>query len=231
MASSRSFFARFGRAALVGSPGVAILPFVFPLPPGIPVIAVLVNPAVLLMLAALVGASAAPKAGFRSTLILGSRSEPRALVGCLAGGMAMGFAVALVDHAAAPFWRTGDLPTLREGRDAAALALGLLYGGMTEEVLLRWGLMSAMALGLMRILPRPAASWSAAGLAAIVFAFAHLPALFIEAGALTPALTVRTLVWNGLLGLAFGAAILRHGLEAAILAHMGVHLGFAVAAA
>jgi hypothetical protein len=37
-------------------------------------------------------------------------------------------------------------------------------------------------------------------------------------------------IWNGLLGLAYSAAFLRHGLEAAVLTHMATHLGFALAA-
>lgn len=145
-------------------------------------------------------------------------------------GLVMGAAVALTDHATAPFWNAGLLPTLREGRDAADVAGGLLYGGLTEEVLLHWGLMSLLTPGLIRLLPRPSALWAGATIAALAFAVAHLPAIIFEAGTITPALMARTLIWNGLFGLVYGGAFLRQGLEAAILAHMATHLGFALAA-
>ncbi|WP_135449865.1 CPBP family glutamic-type intramembrane protease [Tabrizicola caldifontis] len=221
---------RAGRALLSGLPGVVLLPFVLPVPEGIPLAAVVVNPLGLLTLAALAGAWAAPKAGLGSALILGTSLRLRALAAWALAGIIMGAAIAISDHATAPVWNTVALPTLREGRDAADLALGVIYGGLTEEVLLRWGLMSLLALGLMRFLPRPLSLWVAAVLAALAFAVAHLPTVMIEAGTITPALMARTLIWNGLLGLAYGVGFQRHGLEAAILAHMATHLGFALTA-
>lgn len=224
------YILRAGRAALLGLPGVLLVPLVLPVPHGVPHAALVVNPLILLILASLAGAWAAPRAGLASFLILGTAPRLRALLAWALAGILVGMGVALVDHLTAPVWNAGLLPTLREGRDAADLALGLLYGGLTEEVLLRWGLMSLLALGLMRLLPRPCALWAAAILAALVFAAAHLPAVFLEAGAIPPALMARTLIWNVFLGLAYGAAFLRHGLEAAILAHMATHGGFALMA-
>lgn len=224
------YILRAGRAALLGLPGVILLPLVLPVPEGVPHAALVVNPLILLILASLTGAWAAPRAGLASFLIIGTTPRLRALLAWALAGILMGMAVALVDHLTAPVWNAGPLPTLREDRDATDLAIGLLYGGLTEEVLLRWGLMSLLALGLMRIFPRHRALWVAAILAALVFAIAHLPAVLLEAGTIPPALVARTLTWNGLLGLAYGAAFLRHGIEAAILAHMTTHVGFALAA-
>ncbi|GAB1479468.1 hypothetical protein MASR2M74_20320 [Paracoccaceae bacterium] len=230
MPPTSRFTLRAGRAGLLGLPGVVLLPFVVSVPEGVPPVVLVVNPAILLILAAFAGAWAAPKASLGSLLILGAAPRLRALSAWALAGLVMGVAVALTDHATAPVWNAGLLPTLREGRDAASLALGLLYGGLTEEVLLRWGLMSLLALGLMRLVQRTPALWAAATLAALAFAAAHLPAVILEAGTITPALMARTLIWNGLLGMAYGAAFLRHGLEAAILAHMATHVGFALVA-
>jgi hypothetical protein len=223
------FRTRVLRAVLLGLPGVAALPLLLPAPDGVPAAALLVNPTILLLLAALAGGWAAPRAGLGSAVVLRSVVAPRALLAWLAAGIAGGLIVAFLDHALGRVWDTG-LPSLREGRDAGDLALGLLYGGLTEEVMLRWGLMSLLALGLLRLLPRGPALWGAAVAAAILFALAHLPAVVLETGGLTLPLFLRTLLWNGLLGLAFGAAFIRHGLEAAIAAHMGAHLGFSLAA-
>jgi hypothetical protein len=224
-----TFRSRVLRAVILGLPGVAILPFVLPVPDGVPAAALLVNPAILLLLAALGGAWAVPRVGLGSAVVLRSNVDPRALLAWLAAGIAAGIVVAFLDHAFGRGWETG-LPSLREGRDAGDLALGLLYGGLTEEVMLRWGLMSLLAAGLMKLLPRGPALWSAAVVSAILFALAHLPAVMLETGGLTTPLLLRTLLWNGLLGLAFGAAFLRHGLEAAILSHMGAHVGFSIVA-
>jgi uncharacterized membrane protein YqjE len=221
--------ARVLRAVLLGLPGVAVLPFVHPVPDGIPAAALLINPAILLLLASLIGAWAAPRASLGSAAILGSGTHRRTLGLWLAAGIAGGVAVAVLDHSLAGAWDIG-LPSLREGRDVSDLVLGLLYGGLTEEVLMRFGLMSLLALGLLQLLPRVTALWAAAALAAILFALGHLPAIVMETGGITPVLLLRTLLWNGLLGVAFGVAFFRDGLEAAIFAHMGAHIGFFLAA-
>lgn len=218
------------RAFLLGLGGIAILPAVMELPAGAPIAAVLMGPLVLLALASVVGAWAAPRVGLNSLLALGSKVSAKAMVAWFAGAIALGLLVAFADHASAWLWNTPGIDTLREGRGLTELMLGILYGGLTEEVLLRWGLMSVLVLGLLKALPRRTALWLAAILTALAFALSHLPSAAVEAGGLTSALFARTLIWNGLLGLAFAAAFIRNGLEAAMLAHIGVHLGFALAA-
>lgn len=218
------------RTLLVGLPGILVMPFVLLLPPDVPAGIAMLNPLILLIAAAMLGQWAAPKIGLPSALILGSRIRLRNLALWSALGLCAGLAIAVLDHATASLWSSGNVPTLRENRDAATLALGLLYGGLTEEVIFRWGLLSLLAIGLSRLLPLSAALAIAALLAAILFALAHLPATLLDAGFATPALITRTLLWNALLGLGYGIALIRHGMEAAILAHMATHLGFALAA-
>jgi Type II CAAX prenyl endopeptidase Rce1-like len=225
-----SFRSRVLRAILLGLPGIAVLPFIVPVPAGVPPAAIVANPLILLVLAAVAGAWAAPKAQLQSTLILGFGLRPRQWLTWALAGLALGVSVSLVDHATAPIWNTAQLATLREGRNGADLALGILYGGLTEELVFRWGLLSLLALGLMRLLRRTAAMWLAVMIAGVLFALAHLPAVLIGTAEITPALAARTLIWNGLLGSAFGAAFLKAGLEAAILAHVAVHIGFSLAA-
>lgn len=222
---TRSFPMRALLAALAGLPGVLALPFLAPLPPGIPPVLAMVNPAVLLCLMAVAGAWAVPKLG------LAFLSQGRAGLALWAtAGLVAGLVVALLDAALAPFWAGPGMETLRDDRGMGAVILGVLYGGLTEEVIFRWGLLSLLALGLSRVLPRGVARAMAAGLAALAFALAHLPAVAMMAEGVTPALILRTVGWNGLLGLIYGAAFLRGGLGAAMLAHGATHLGFALAA-
>jgi membrane protease YdiL (CAAX protease family) len=185
---------------------------------------------ILLVVAAIAGSWAAPQAGLRSALILGSRLRLTRIAGWCVTGCAAGVAVALLDHAAAPLWQTIPVPTLREDRDAADLWLGLLYGGLTEEIVMRWGLTSVLILGLHRFVARRLAVAAAVVLSSAAFALAHLPAVLLTVGDPTPGIVLRTLLWNGLLGVTFGVAFARDGLEAAIGAHLGVHLGFAAVA-
>lgn len=228
--TDRSFAIRTCAPVLVGLPGVVALPFLADLPPGLPPLAVMANPAILLILMALAGAWAAPKLGLRSGLVLGSRIGGRGLAFWVGGGLVAGLAVALLDHALAPLWAVEGVASLREGRTAEMVVLGVIYGGMVEEVIFRWGLLALVALGLLRVLPRRAALWGAAAVAALAFALAHLPAMAMGVEAVTLPLILRTLLWNAALSLIYGAALLRQGLEAAMLAHAATHLGFALAA-
>jgi membrane protease YdiL (CAAX protease family) len=60
-------------------------------------------------------------------------------------------------------------------------------------------------------------------LVAVLFGLGHLPAT----SAITPLTTMlvlRAVVLNGIAGIAFGYLYWRHGLEAAMIGHMGAHL-------
>lgn len=228
--TERRFPSRIWLAVLLGLPGVLALPFLAPVPAGIPPLAVMANPAILLGLMALAGAWAAPRMGLGSSLVLGSAVGWRRLAVWAGIGLAAGVAVALADHALAPLWAAPGMESLRSGRSAGDVLLGVLYGGMTEEVIFRWGLMALLAAGLARLMGRRAALWGAAFVAALAFAAAHLPAAAMGAEAVTMPLVLRVMVWNAVLGVIYGVALIRQGLEGAMLAHGATHLGFALVA-
>ena len=58
---------------------------------------------------------------------------------------------------------------------------------------------------------------------ALLFGLGHLPATAAMAP-LTSVIVIRALVMNGVAGAAFGYLYWRHGLEAAMMAHMSTHL-------
>ncbi len=113
------------------------------------------------------------------------------------------------------------------------LVLGMLYGGITEELLLRWGLMTVLVwaghrlFGRNHVRPSEAVMWVSILLTAVVFGLGHLPALSVYAD-LTPFLVVRTVALNALGGIVFGWLYWRRSLEAAMVSHASVHVGFAV---
>ena len=115
-------------------------------------------------------------------------------------------------------------PTELPALEAAGLGLlASLYGGITEELLLRFGLLSLLVWAGWRLTGRPEAPgdrvvWAAIVLTALLFAVGHLgatAALF----ELTPAVLARMLVLNGLAGVVFGWLYWRWDLLSAIVAH------------
>jgi membrane protease YdiL (CAAX protease family) len=109
------------------------------------------------------------------------------------------------------------------------LLSGVVYGGVTEELLMRLFLLSFVTWLLGRWWKTPegkptaGAFWTAIVIVALLFGLGHLPATALMAP-LTPPLILRALVLNGLAGTVFGYLYWRHGLEAAMLGHMSAHL-------
>lgn len=226
-----SFLERAIRAWLVGLPGVIVLPLLVDAPAGVPAAALALGPMILLTAAALAGAWASTRAGVHSRLILRDSIAAADLVGSFVIGLLAGFFVALADHALVPVWR-GEAVTpasLLENVSWRSSALGILYGGLTEEVILRWGVASVIAALALVILPRRVALAIAIVASAALFAAAHLPAAFAGAEVLQDGVIIRILGWNALFGILFGAIFFGRGLEAAILAHAGFHCAPAIA--
>jgi hypothetical protein len=192
----------------------------------------------LLVVMAFVGAFAAPACGFRSRIAASFQGLPAPerrgrLLPILILGVALGIAVALADHATRALWQASPAtpPSLVEAWSPVGLLVGVLYGGVVEEITMRFGLMSLVVLGVRQI--GGAGAGPASGVAvtvgilvsAALFAAGHLPALAAAGIALEPPLVARTLLWNGLLGIVFGVLFARRDLESAMAAHAGFHLG------
>lgn len=227
----------------IGLPGVLALLPVLPAVAGVPVVLLLVNPTMLLVVFAGLGVLAAPRCGFVSLVALRVSGEPVSLFPrqwpmLLAAGIAAGIVVSLLDHATRGLWQpfVSAPPSLLEAWSGAALLLGVFYGGVVEEVTMRWGVMSLVVLTLWSILARrdeaPPRSAVVGGIviAALVFAAGHLPGIVAGGVPLEAPLVIRTIFWNALLGTGFGALYAARNLESAMLAHAGFHLGVAGAA-
>jgi hypothetical protein len=107
----------------------------------------------------------------------------------------------------------------------------LLYGGVTEELLLRWGLLTLLVWAAWRIFQRgrrqPGAVCfvGAIVISSIVFGVGHLPIAVALGGALTLPVVAYIITANSVFGLMAGYLYWRKGLEAAIMAHMLAHVG------
>lgn len=195
------------------------------LPPGQLRLIVLVQPAILSIVAVLIGWRTSRRTGLRAPLVergLGA-VDPRGLAAAglvaVVGAAVLGLYVYLASQV-----------FVLEGAEAVStsLATRLLYGGVTEEVLMRWGLMGFLAWVLIRVARRPTGRTGdlvaiAIVAAAIVFALAHFPALALVPGA-APVHYLLSFVTNVAVGVLYGWTFARHGLEYAMVAHAGTHL-------
>lgn len=220
---------------LAGTPALLALPLVMPAVNGVPVPVLLLQPALLLVIAASVGSRIAPKSGLH--LAMASPMIERAWQ--LGLGTGLGLVIAAADYGLRSLWQPapGLPPSIVEAWSPVGLLIGVLYGGVVEEVMFRWFAMSLFAVGLSRLVAGQASSTSrgwimptAAFGAAVLFAASHLPALAMAGAPVAIGAVVRTLVLNGIAGVVFGWLFARRDLVAAMLAHGGCHLGFAAAA-
>ena len=206
----------------------------------------LIQPAVLVVATAVAGAALAPRLGFTSYLAGVNVQRPfgtqvRRAIGA---GLLVGAAIVVLDIALFAHFvlRTGSasLRLVLQG-----LAGGILYGGLSEEVMMRWGAMTFVvwvgarldgrrgrppaALRADQAKPLPPVVYVLAiVVVALLFAAGHLPAASALAP-LTTALVLRIVLLNGVAGLVFGWLYWKASLEAAMLAHASVHVVFALA--
>ena len=111
------------------------------------------------------------------------------------------------------------------------LTVGLLYGGIVEELMLRLLVMSLFVLLLWKLFARSKESsaipsWiyiTAIVIAATLFAAGHLPITAQTLGLSTPIL-IRCFVLNGIGGIGFGYLYWKKGLAYSIYAHAATHV-------
>ena len=115
-------------------------------------------------------------------------------------------------------------------RFVVPLVARVLYGGVTEELLLRWGLMTALVWLAWRFLQgrrgpvRAGLVWLAIAISALIFAAGHLPAASALLGVLNAGVATFVIGANTAFGLLFGFLFWRHGLESAMIAHALAHV-------
>jgi hypothetical protein len=97
-------------------------------------------------------------------------------------------------------------------------ASSAFYGGIVEETLMRWGVLTALFALARRIGVREA-FWPSNVAAALVFGALHLPSLAFARIPLTGAVIAHVLLGNLLAGVVFGWMFRRRGLEGAMVAH------------
>jgi hypothetical protein len=164
-----------------------------------------------------IGIALAPRLGLRSHIVEAAEGGKRLWAAlkpevplATAMGAAMGLAIVALDEAFRPWMPAAWLELERtQPRGLAVTIAGVLYGGITEELLMRWSLMTLLAWLLWRALQRGAGQpltwlmWAAIGVSALLFGVGHLGAAAAIAP-LTPMIVVRTVLLNAGAGVVLG---------------------------
>lgn len=206
-----------------------------PLPLWVIVLVSSLQTAVLLAVAVWIGCGSSPKVGLSSPLILAivkgqSWSTVLArqwrfglLVGVLGGLGLAGF-----NWLSPKVMGSGQL--MNSGLPEIPLLARVLYGGITEEILIRWGLMSGLLWAIWKLAQRGQGIvekrwvWLAIWISALLFGAGHLPYVATALPELTWDIVSFIVLANTGFGVLFGYLYWQRGLESAMIAHAGAHI-------
>ncbi|MEZ4722898.1 MAG: CPBP family intramembrane glutamic endopeptidase [Flavobacteriales bacterium] len=191
----------------------------------------LINPTIILIIALVAGILLYEKAGLEVPLLermLGIRisSTPPldiAKFGAI-GGFVAGLLITIIAMVFEPmlpqeFLELGD-------NVKPSIAARFLYGGVTEELLMRFGLMTFL-IWIGKLVfegDKTSVYWLGISVSAVIFALGHFPLAFQAVGNPSALLLSYIILGNTIGGLIFGWLYWKKGLEAAILAHMLAHV-------
>ena len=196
--------------------------------------ATLVQTFLLIAIAAAAGTALAPRVGlgapFFEALVAGEPLWP-ALQPQLLPALGLSVAGALVFLAAyyGFFVRRLDpetVHTIDELRNRIGIRGRVLYGGVVEEVFMRWGLMTVLVwLGALLVgKPSAGVMWAAILLSGVLFGLGHAPGYLAAGARRTPMFFAATIFLNLWAGMIFAWLYWHYGLEAAMIGHALFHL-------
>ena len=189
---------------------------------------------ILFIIALVIGFFTAHKVGLKSVIMHPNAREKSKsewikgiklaiILGSIAGVVIRGF-----DYLLLPFLPDSIIETLQP-YSALHFILALLYGGIVEEILIRFGFMSLLVFVLWKLFDRKSAKPSnwvfilAILISTLIFAIGHYYPT-ASTTEMTGFIWFRMILGNGLPGLFFGWIYWKHNLELAMLAHMFTHI-------
>ncbi len=198
-----------------------------PLPIGVILVVQLVQSAILFSLAIFIGLLLARKTNFRMPILesLASRGDYKQAVKNISySPIVLGILVAVAIYAT-DYLFTMHGAKLSTSQNLAPIwqkLLAAFYGGITEEILMRLGLMTMFTWTLAKLMRQRSPSLFVVIISiivsAIIFGLGHLP-ITASLTAITPLIVLRAIVLNGIGGVVFGWLYYRRGLESAMVAH------------
>jgi len=202
----------------------------------------LIQPTVLVGVAVLIGIALAPKVGLSApaaeALAAGEQALPALkpqLVPGVLGGVIGALAILLTHAVFKPLLTTETVERISRFGAALPIPTRLLYGGLTEEVLIRWCVMTLLVWIIWRLFQKRRAKPTsvcfvvAILVTSILFGLGHLPIAVVVLPQITLAVVLFVIIANSAFGIVAGYLYWKRGLESAMIAHVLCHVGLAIA--
>lgn len=192
---------------------------------------VLLNPSVLLLISIIIGTLLYDKVGLKvptlSSVLKIEESEIK-FTEQIKYGIGLGLLAGILITLVAGIFQS-SLPQefIELGKKIKVTPLArFLYGGLTEELLMRYGFMTLMVWVVFKITKKlnPSTYWTGILLAGLLFALGHFPVVFQAVSEPSLSLLIYVLIGNSLAGIFFGYLYWKKGLEAAFIAHIFAHV-------
>ncbi len=208
-----------------------------PVPPVLLKLLSMIQPTILLAAATFAGVSLAPKVDLFAPAFeaLARREDfikavkPQMIPG-LIGGLVGATSIILIWVLVKPSLPPEFVMRAEELNRFLPFPTRILYGGLTEELLLRWGVMTFLVWTAWRLFqkgkdkPRTVYVVAAILFSSLLFGLGHLPVAFALGSRVTLAVVLYIVTANSVFGLIAGYLYWRRGLEAAMIAHMLAHV-------
>ncbi|WP_194775376.1 CPBP family intramembrane glutamic endopeptidase [Pararhodonellum marinum] len=191
---------------------------------------ILINPTIILIVAVLVGTLLYQKVNLSVPIIekfLGIKEDtiqiPQIILYGVSGGILTGMALSILGLL--KLISPSEFELL-SGQLHLTLAARFLYGGITEEIFMRFGLMTLLVWLTAKLSKglKPIVYWIGIILSSLIFAVGHFPVVFQTVGNPSIVMISYVLLGNTIGGLVFGWLYWKKGLESAFLAHIFAHV-------
>jgi membrane protease YdiL (CAAX protease family) len=191
---------------------------------------ILINPTIFLIIAVLFGSFLHDKVSLDAPIIKSFVAKHKhfnqnsILKFGIIGGVITGI-VLVLSNAISAQYLPSELVEIGNNLEVS-LANRFLYGGITEEILMRFGLMTLVVWLAYKVLNSlsPLVYWIGIIISSIVFGLGHFPIVFQTVAEPSSFLLLYILIANSLGGAIFGWLYWKKGLEAAMIAHIFAHI-------
>ncbi len=193
---------------------------------------IMANPAILILLFTGLGVSCFDRVNFRAPLLeqiidtSRSTNDPvsKIVLQGLLGGMLAGISIVIISKIFTPYLPAAFADDT-QGPDMH-LITKIMYGGVAEELMIRFGIMSGITFVLYKITHQLTAAVYILSIliSSFLFALGHFPVMFQYAPDPSVFVYLYVILGNCAGGIIFGYLYWKRGLESAMIAHAVAHL-------
>lgn len=193
---------------------------------------ILINPAIIILVMTGIGVLTFEKAGYRSPIFeklvdatrTSTISVQSIIINGIIAGVVAGLLIVGIGKVMEPLLPE-ELVSVSKGPDLH-IVTRLLYGGIAEELMIRFGMMSLLTWLLLKTkrITEPVTHYFAILISSLLFALGHLPIVFQVVENPDAFVYLYIILGNSIGGLVFGWIFWKRGLESAIIAHAVTHL-------